>query len=156
MYSERGTEDVDLTTVASNVPSLAQKDREMIEGQKLISNAEAHAAMRAMKKKIPRSDGYTPEFYQFFFRYVGHFLFALSIIGLRMNIIIMSITQRQGGITHIPKVSKFKHLKNWRPLSLFNTSYKIASSCINCQQARGNATKHRPQRSKREIYRRKH
>ena len=42
----------------------------------------------------------------------------------------MSVTQRQGVIVCIPKEGKEKKLKNWRPITLLNTVYKIASSCI--------------------------
>ena len=43
----------------------------------------------------------------------------------------MSVTQRQGVITCIPKEGKDKSfIKNWRPITLLNTVYKIASSCI--------------------------
>ena len=41
------------------------------------------------------------------------------------------MTQRQGLITCIPKEDKPRQcMKNWRPISLLNTTYKIASSCI--------------------------
>ena len=43
----------------------------------------------------------------------------------------MSITQKEGIITCIPKGNKpKKYVKNWRPISLLNISYKIASGCI--------------------------
>ena len=43
----------------------------------------------------------------------------------------LSITQKQGIITCIPKENKPKHLlKNWRPLTLLDTVYKIASGTI--------------------------
>ena len=43
----------------------------------------------------------------------------------------LSITQRQGIITCIPKGNKQKHfLKNWRPLTLLDTVYKIDSGAI--------------------------
>ena len=43
----------------------------------------------------------------------------------------MSVTQRHGTITCIPKEGKDKqYIKNWRPITLLNTSYKIASACI--------------------------
>ena len=43
----------------------------------------------------------------------------------------MSIIQRRGVITCIPKENKPRRfLKNWRPITLLNTVYKIASACI--------------------------
>ena len=43
----------------------------------------------------------------------------------------MSITQRQGIITCIPKENKSRSfLKNWRPITLLNIVYKIASGSI--------------------------
>ena len=43
----------------------------------------------------------------------------------------MSITQREGIITCIPKGDKPREfLKNWRPISLLNVKYKIGSACI--------------------------
>ena len=43
----------------------------------------------------------------------------------------LSITQRQGVITCIPKEDKPTHfLKNWRPLALLDGVYKIASGAI--------------------------
>ena len=43
----------------------------------------------------------------------------------------MSISQRRGVISLIPKKNKDNLLlKNWRPISLLNTDYKIATKCI--------------------------
>ena len=43
----------------------------------------------------------------------------------------LSISQKQGVITCIPKENKPKlHLKNWRPIILLDTVYKIASGSI--------------------------
>ena len=56
------------------------------------------------------------------------FLSVLSIMGLEKE---MSVTQKQGIIICIPKEDKPKPLlKNWRPVALLNTAYKIASACI--------------------------
>ena len=44
---------------------------------------------------------------------------------------LVSVTQRRGLITLIPKKNKAANLlKNWRPVTLLNCDYKIASKCI--------------------------
>ena len=57
--------------------------------------------------------------------------FLVRSINCSYNIKSLSNTQKQGLITCIPKGNKSKHyLKNWRPISLLNVEYKIASACI--------------------------
>ena len=75
------------------------------------------------------SDGFTTDFLKFFFLDVGKFL--LRSINCSFDKGEISVTQRQGVITCIPKEGKDKRfLKNWRPITLLNISYKIASACI--------------------------
>ena len=79
--------------------------------------------------KSPGCDGFTVEFFKFFFKDIGHFL--VRSINYGFSIGNLSVTQTQGIITCIPKEGKDKKfIKNWRPIGLLNTSYKIASSCI--------------------------
>lgn len=43
----------------------------------------------------------------------------------------MSVTQKLGIITCLPKGDKSREfLQNWRPISLLNVTYKLASGCI--------------------------
>ena len=65
----------------------------------------------------------------FFFVDLGNFIVRSINCGFRKGE--MSVTQRQGVITCIPKEGKDKTLlRNWRPITLLNIVYKIASSCI--------------------------
>ena len=57
----------------------------------------------------------------FLIRYINYGLYSGKIL----------VTQKQGVIVRIPKEGKdFFKLKNWGPITLLNTVYKIASSCI--------------------------
>ena len=43
----------------------------------------------------------------------------------------LSVTQKQGIVSIIPKARNPREfLKNWRPITLFNISYKLLSSCL--------------------------
>ena len=79
--------------------------------------------------KSPGSTGFTVEFFKFFWKDLGHFLVKSLNYGFENRE--LSSTQKEGIITCIPKGDKSKkYIKNWRPISLLNVSYKIASGCI--------------------------
>ena len=128
LYNHREVNNVDLETVINNTPKLSEDEKISLEGP--ITYAEAHGALRCMKNnKSPGSDGFTCEFFKFFFQDIGDFLVRSLNYSFQNGQ--MSVTQKQGVITCIPKEGKPKHfLKNWRPISLLNTAYKIASACI--------------------------
>ena len=79
--------------------------------------------------KSPGSDGFSSEFLKMFWKELGHFIVRSLNYGYDCGE--LSITQKQGIITCIPKEGKPRHyLKNWRPISLLNVIYKIASAAI--------------------------
>ena len=58
-------------------------------------------------------------------------IFLLRSINYRYETGSLSITQKQGVITCLPKSDKDRnYLKNWRPISLLNVVYKLASTVI--------------------------
>ena len=70
LYSHQDVPDVNLNTCVHNVSKLTDDERDELEG--VISYNEAHAALRAMKNnKSPGSDGFTCEFFKFFFCNLG-------------------------------------------------------------------------------------
>jgi len=111
-----------------SIIKLSEDEKEAKEG--LITYNELLAALKKTKNnKSPGMDGYTIEFYKFFWIDIGYFL--LRSINYAYTNNQLSVTQQQGIITCIPKPGKPRNqLKNWRPISLLNTSYKLASSCI--------------------------
>ena len=92
--------------------------------------SELGFALKNMKNnKSPGLDGFTVEFFKFFWTDIGHFILQSLNYGYRNGS--LSITQKQGVITCIPKQNKSQiNLKNWRPISLLNVIYKLASAVI--------------------------
>ena len=132
LYSSRDDTliDVNLEELLSsfNVPKLSNQEAEALEGE--ITYKEATETLRNMKnEKSPGSDGFTAEFFKVFWCDLGGFVIRSFNEGLQLQK--LSITQRQGVITILPKGDKPREfLKNWRPISLLNVSYKILSGCL--------------------------
>ena len=80
--------------------------------------------------KRPGSDDFTVEFFKFFFKDFKHFIRRSINEGYQKGT--FSVTKRQGIITCLPKGDKPRQFlkKKWRPITLLNVIYKIASGCI--------------------------
>ena len=95
-----------------------------------ITQKELDEALKCQKNnKSPGPDGFSPEFFKYFWAQLGPFF--LQYINECQNRSKFSPTFLDGIITCLPKTGKQRNLiKNWRPISLLNTTYKIISSCI--------------------------
>ena len=111
-----------------NVPTLSEDLKCTLEGQ--LSYSELLFCLKkTSNNSSPGFDGFTYEFFKYFWNDFGHFM--LLAINYGFEIGELSESQKQGVITCIPKGNKDKQfLKNWRPISLLNTTYKLASACI--------------------------
>ena len=114
--------------IRDNKAKLSENDSKLLEGE--ITNQELSSALKNMNNsKNPGSDGFTAEFFKFFWKDLG--IFILNSINYAYKNDSLSVTQKQGVITCLPKPNKNKHfLKNWRPISLLNVVYKMMSSVI--------------------------
>lgn len=105
-------------------------ESESLEG--IITLEEAGKPLKNMKNnRSPGTDGFTAEFFKCFWKQLGNFVVRSINLGYINGQ--LSITQRQGIITCIPKGDKQRHfIKNWRPISLLDVPvvYKIASGTI--------------------------
>ena len=133
LYSSRENQliDVDLDQLLNrDTPKIPDADKERMEMQNVVTMEEAGKVLNNMKNdKSPGSDGFSVNFFKFFWKDLGVYLVRSINYGLKAGK--LSTTQTQGLITCIPKGQKSKkYLKNWRPITLLNVTYKIASSCI--------------------------
>jgi hypothetical protein len=87
-------------------------------------------ALKNMKNgKSPGLDGFTTEFYKFFWSDLKYF--AVRSFNQAYTRGYLSVSRRQGVITCLPKEGKSKfYLKNCGPISLLNVDYKICASAI--------------------------
>ena len=70
-------------------------------------------------EKSPGSDGFTSEFFKFFWNNLGTFVIRSINYGYKTGQ--LSITQKLGSINCVPKGDKPRQfMKNWRPISLLN------------------------------------
>jgi hypothetical protein len=95
-----------------------------------LSIKECSNVLQTMpNNKTPGSDGLPIEFYKFFFKDIIINLIESFDFSFRNGK--LSADQRRGIINLIPKPDKDPSiLKNWRPISLLNTDYKILTKCI--------------------------
>ena len=110
------------------INSLSDEDKHNLDEQ--ISETELLACLKSCQNgKSPGLDGIPVDFYKVFWNDIKtHFMNAVN---LAFEKGLLSLSQRQGTITLLPKKGKdCLYLKNWRPISLLNADYKLISKTI--------------------------
>ena len=125
------TPNIDTPTYEANIKltTLTLEEQKSLEHP--ITKEELGIVLHKLKNnKSPGLDGYSPEFYKRFWPQLGHFF--LDCINESFSNGYLTNSQTQGLITCLPKTGKARNLikKNWRPISLLNTTYKLISLCI--------------------------
>ena len=117
-----------------NIPKLDEDSKNSCEG--VITKEESIKAIKSMPNgKSPGTDGIPIEFYKIFWNDISDIL--LESFNYSYANHSLSISQKQGIITLLPKKDKdTRYLKNWRPISLLNTDYKIMTKCISSRLKR--------------------
>ena len=108
-------------------PPQKVSNEDYAELEKLITMDELKHAVKSMARgKTPGSSGMQVDFYIVFWKDIADLLFQAFVHALSNGK--MSYLQRQGIISLIPKKDcDILYVKNWRPIVLLNTDYKILS-----------------------------
>ena len=111
-----------------DLPVLEEESAVLCEGP--ITEAECFEAVMSMPNdKTPGSDGLSVNFYQVFWQELKDDLCQVFNKCFENGELCPSM--RRGIITLLPKQGKDNlYLKNWRPISLLNTDYKILAKII--------------------------
>ena len=111
-----------------NSTSLTNEEQTLCEGP--LTETECLQALKKMESdKTPGTDGLPAEFYKVFWKDIP--FFSISALNYAFDSGCLSVTQRRGVIKLIPKKdAELYFIKNWRPISLLNTNYKIAAKSI--------------------------
>ena len=107
---------------------ITEEDKDILDQN--FNEKEILDSIKSMKNsKSPGSDGLTSEFYKFFWTDIKTLL--LESIQYAFQKGELSIEQKRGILTLIPKKDKDRlYLKNWRPITLLNTDYKIIAKVL--------------------------
>jgi exonuclease III len=112
----------------NNMPKLNEDQKHFCD--KAISESEILKSIKLLANgKTPGSDGLPADWYKFFWVDIKHLL--CNSITYAMDHGELSIEQKRGIITLLPKKNKNRtFLRNWRPISLLNTDYKIIAKVL--------------------------
>ena len=129
MYTEQIVDEEKMNQMINNISvKLNVEEKNDIEGP--LTEYECACALRNMNNNIsPGSDGITTEFYKIFWNDIKSFY--IKSLNYSFENGSLTTLQKQGIISLLPKKDKnLDDLKNWRPLTLLNTDYKIATKAI--------------------------
>ena len=109
-------------------PTLENVEQQNCEGS--ITENECLKALKKMKNsKTPGIDGLPAEFYKVFWIDIKKIVTESVNFSFEKNE--LSLDQRRGLISLVPKKDKDRlSLKNWRPIALLTTDYKIIAKCL--------------------------
>ena len=114
----------------ANIETDKLTELEKLECEGMLTENELFEALKTTKSnKTPGNDGLSSEFYKLFWMDIKQYL--VRALNNSYENKTLSITQKRGIITLLPKKGRnILELKNWRPITLLNQDYKLATKCI--------------------------
>ena len=110
------------------IPKLSNDQNSLLDAPLTIE--ELGSALKEMaNNKSPCMDGFTTNFYEFFWPDLRSSLFECYQYSIEAGM--LSDGQRRGVLSLIPKKDRdLRYLKSWRPVSLLATDYKILAKTL--------------------------
>jgi hypothetical protein len=111
-----------------NLQKVTEDDKSKLEN--VVSDYEISNALKGLSSnKCPGSDGFSAEFYKFFWIDIKELV--CDSIKYAFKTGALSIEQKRGVLNLVPKKDKdIRYLKNWRPITLLNVDYKILAKIM--------------------------
>ncbi|CAM2118842.1 unnamed protein product [Caretta caretta] len=109
------------------LPTVSVSDRDRLELPLTLAEF-SEALLRMPTNKSPGMDGLTVEFYRVFWDVLGPDLVTIWAESLQSGVLPLSC--RQAVLALLPKKGDLCDLRNWRPVSLLSTDYKIIAKVI--------------------------
>ncbi len=111
----------------TGLPQVKEESNAVLEVN--ISQGELYAALQSMhNRKTPGLDGLPVDFYKFFWPVIGEDLLAVLNDSLTNECLPLSC--RRAVLTLLPKKGDLQLIKNWKPVSLLCTDYKLLSKVL--------------------------
>ncbi len=129
LYSSKGVDPESQDAfLDEEVPKLDDDEKDACDED--ITKEELGAALKLLPNgKTPGTDGLSTDFYKFWWSQIKDLVHESLTTAFTSGR--LSVEQRRGVITLIPKKGKDgRFLKNWRPISLLNTDYKILTKLL--------------------------
>lgn len=129
LYSAEATDDNAQHQIFTSypIPTLPLAERDSCDAP--LTEHELQQALSTMENnKSPGIDGLSTNFYKFFWPLFGSQLTAVFNYAFQHGS--LSVTQRRGVITLVFKKGDRTKLKNWRPITLLTTDYKILTKAL--------------------------
>ncbi|CAM5102951.1 unnamed protein product [Natator depressus] len=109
------------------LPTVSASDRDRLELPLTLAEF-SEALCRMPTNKSPGMDGLTMEFYRVFWDVLGPDLVTIWAESLQSGVLPLSC--RRAVLALLPKKGDLRDLRNWRPVSLLSTDYKMVAKAI--------------------------
>ncbi len=127
LYAANDTDSKCKDELFSCLKKLTPKQQEVIDSP--ITFQEVMQAVKGLSsEKAPGLDGLPSEFYKYFWNVIGKDYFEMLLSSLETGSLPKSCNRAV--LSLLPKKGDLFCLKNWRPVALMCTDYKIFSKCI--------------------------